>query len=161
MATIIYLDVEDEITSAATRIRNAPESRVGLVLPMGSRLATSRINFRLLAREAMVNGRRLDLIAPDASARALAASAGLPVFASVAEYEDALEGPTPDAATTATAVSAAGAVPGADTCRQRTRGAAARTPTPSPSRCRCRRRRLATRRPCGRSPGAAVAADPG
>ena len=111
MATIVYLDVEDEITSAATRIRNAPETRVGLVLPMGSRLATSRINFRLLAREAMVNGRRLDLIAPDASARALAASAGLPVFASVAEYEDALEGPAPDAATTATAASAAGAEP--------------------------------------------------
>jgi hypothetical protein len=97
MATIVYLDVEDEITSAATRIRNAPESRVGLVLPFGSRLATSRINFRLLAREAMVNGRRLDLIAPDPSARALAASAGLPVFGSVAEYEEALESPAADA----------------------------------------------------------------
>jgi hypothetical protein len=92
MATIIYLDVEDEITSAATRIRSATETRVALVLPFGSRLATSRINFRLLAREAMVNGKRLDLVAPDASARALAASAGLPVFASVAEYETALEG---------------------------------------------------------------------
>ncbi|MEW6223754.1 MAG: baseplate J/gp47 family protein [Chloroflexota bacterium] len=92
MATIIYLDVEDEITSAATRIRSASDTRVALVLPFGSRLATSRINFRLLAREAMVNGKRLDLVAPDASARALAASAGLPVFASVVEYEAALEG---------------------------------------------------------------------
>ena len=92
MATIIYLDVEDEITSAATRIRSATDTRVALVLPFGSRLATSRINFRLLAREAMVNGKRLDLVAPDASARALAASAGLPVFASVVEYEAALEG---------------------------------------------------------------------
>ncbi len=102
MATIVYLDVEDEITSAATRIRNAPESRVGLVLPFGSRLATSRINFRLLAREAMVNGRRLDLIAPDPSARALAASAGLPVFESVAEYEDALAAPAAEAEPPAT-----------------------------------------------------------
>lgn len=96
MATIVYLDVEDEITSAATRIRGAEESRVALVLPFGSRLATSRINFRMLAREALVNGRRLDVIAPDASARALAASAGLPVFASVGEYEDALDHPADD-----------------------------------------------------------------
>jgi hypothetical protein len=91
MATIVYLDVDDEITSAAARIRTAGESRVGLVLPYGSRVATSRINFRLLAREAQTVGRRLDVIAPDASARALAASAGIPVFASVGEYESAME----------------------------------------------------------------------
>ncbi len=91
MATVVYLDVEDEITTAASRIRTATGPRVGLVLPFGSRVATSRINFRLLAREAQANGRRLDIVAPDASARALAASAGLPVFASVAEYEVAIE----------------------------------------------------------------------
>ncbi len=105
MATIVYLDAEDEITSAASRIREAADARVGLVLPFGSRVATSRINFRLLAREAMDRERRLDIIAPDASARALAASAGLPVFASVAEYEQALEGG--DAATAAGAAAAA------------------------------------------------------
>ncbi len=91
MVTIVYLDADDEITSAATRIRTAAAPRVGLVLPFGSRVATSRINFRLLAREAQANGRRLDIVAPDASARALAASAGLPVFASVGEYEAAID----------------------------------------------------------------------
>lgn len=91
MATFVYLDPEDEITSAATRIRTADGTRVGLVLPFGSRVATSRINFRLLAREAQASGRRLDIVAPDTSARALAASAGLPVFSSVGEYEAALE----------------------------------------------------------------------
>ncbi|MDP2349831.1 MAG: baseplate J/gp47 family protein [Chloroflexota bacterium] len=91
MATIVYLEPEDEITSAATRIRTAGGTRVGLVLPFGSRVATSRINFRLLAREAQASGRRLDIVAPDTSARALAASAGLPVFSSVGEYEAALE----------------------------------------------------------------------
>jgi hypothetical protein len=90
MATIVYLDVEDEITTVAARIRAAGEPRVGIVVPFGSRVATSRINFRLLAREAQDAGRRLDVVAPDASARALAASAGLPVFASVGEYEAAL-----------------------------------------------------------------------
>ncbi len=93
MATIVYLDADDEITSAANRIRQADDTRVALVIPFGSRVATSRINFKLLAREAMVNGRRLDIVAPDASARALAASAGLPVFGSVGEYEAALDAP--------------------------------------------------------------------
>jgi len=98
VATIVYLDAEDEITSAAARIRQSADPRVALVIPFGSRVATSRINFKLLSREAATKGRRLDIVAPDASARALAASAGLPVFASVAEYEDALDAPPPDAA---------------------------------------------------------------
>lgn len=90
MASIVYLDAEDEITTAAARIRDAGAPRVGMVVPFASRVATSRINFRLLAREAQDAGCRLDIVAPDASARALAASAGLPVFSSVGEYEAAL-----------------------------------------------------------------------
>ena len=50
---ILYLDVDDEITSAAARVREVPSGRVAVVLPYGSRVATSRINFRLLARDAM------------------------------------------------------------------------------------------------------------
>src|SRR5437879_128229 len=90
---IVYLDVDDEITSAASRIRSAPGTKVALVVPYGSRIATSRINFRLLSREALVSNRRLSVIAGDAASRALAASAGLPVFATVPEYEAALAGP--------------------------------------------------------------------
>ena len=87
---VLYLDVDDEITSAAARIRGAEGTRVALVLPYGSRLATSRINFRLLARDATLNGKRLSIVAGDAATRALAASAGLPIFASVAEYESSI-----------------------------------------------------------------------
>ena len=116
MATIVYLDADDEITSAAARIRTADDARVGLVLPFGSRVATSRINFRLLAREALVTGRRLDIVAPDAAARALAASAGLAVFGSVGEYESALdaiddaEDPTTDLRAVGLGAAAAAAV---------------------------------------------------
>jgi hypothetical protein len=92
---IVYLDVDDEITSAASRIRTAAGTKVALVVPSGSRIATSRINFRLLSREALVSNRRLSVIAGDAASRALAASAGLPVFATIAEYEAALAGPRP------------------------------------------------------------------
>jgi hypothetical protein len=93
MATrVIYLDIDDEITSAASRIRTAEGSRVAVVLPNGSRVATSRINFRLLARDAQTNGKQLSVVSGDAATRALAASAGLPVFASVSEYETTQEG---------------------------------------------------------------------
>ncbi|MGK2850455.1 MAG: baseplate J/gp47 family protein [Candidatus Limnocylindrales bacterium] len=94
MATgVIYLDIDDEITSAAARIRSAEGRRVAVVLPYGSRVATSRINFRLLARDAMTHEKRLSVIAGDAATRALAASAGLPTFASVHEYEESQEAP--------------------------------------------------------------------
>jgi hypothetical protein len=89
MATILYLDVDDEITTAATRIRGAADKAVAIVLPAGSRLATSRINFRLLAREGLERNRILSIVAADPAARAIAASAGLPVYASVAEFEAA------------------------------------------------------------------------
>lgn len=85
--SLIYLDVDDEITSAAARIRGAGADRVALVLPYGSRLATSRINFRLLAREATERGKQIEIICADASARALALAAGLPVHPSVAAFE--------------------------------------------------------------------------
>jgi hypothetical protein len=107
MATIVYLDVDDEITSAAARVRAAGERQVALVIPYGSRLATSRINFRLLAREAQARGRDLAIVAGDAATRALAASAGLPAHASVADYETAAAGGAPAHAPDGTLTAAA------------------------------------------------------
>ncbi|MEA2610953.1 MAG: hypothetical protein QOG32_679, partial [Chloroflexota bacterium] len=84
---IVYLEVDDEITSAAARIRSSEAPGIAVVLPYGSRVATSRINFRLLARDALTHDKRLSIVSGDPATRALAASAGLPVFASVAEFE--------------------------------------------------------------------------
>src|SRR5687768_1906787 len=111
MATgTVYLDVDDEITSAAARIRSATSTKVALVVPYGSRIATSRMNFRLLSREAIVNNRRLSVVAADAATRALAASAGLPVFGSVGEYEESLGGDGTAAAVAAAATPVANGV---------------------------------------------------
>jgi hypothetical protein len=87
---VIYLDIDDEITSAAARIRDVDAPRVAVVLPYGSRVATSRINFRLLSRDALSHEKRLAIVSGDSATRALAASAGLPVYGSVAEYEAAV-----------------------------------------------------------------------
>ncbi len=111
---IIYLEVDDEITSAAARIRGSESARLAVVLPHGSRVATSRINFRLLARDALTHEKRLSIVAADPATRALAASAGLPVFSSVAEYESSLVGvdeePSRDGQAPAAAVVVAAAV---------------------------------------------------
>jgi hypothetical protein len=105
---IVYLDVDDEITSAAQRIRSAPGTKVALVVPYGSRIATSRMNFRLLSREALVSNRRLSIVSGDAAARSLAASAGLPVFGTVGEYETSLAKTAADRAAGEAGTSAAG-----------------------------------------------------
>jgi len=84
---IYYLDIDDEITSAAARIRDSSDSRIALVLSGGSRVATSRINFRLLAREARQRHKRLAIITADASVQSVARSAELPVYDTVNEYE--------------------------------------------------------------------------
>ena len=88
---IYYLDVDDEITSAAARIRGSSDSRIALVLSGGSRVATSRINFRLLAREARTRNKHLAIIAADPSVQSVARSAELPVYGSGGEYEKAEE----------------------------------------------------------------------
>ena len=88
--TIHYLDVDDEVTTAVARLRTAGEPHVALVLPAGSRIATSRINFRLLAREAAARDRHLAIVAPETAVRAIAIAAGLPAYGTVASYEEAL-----------------------------------------------------------------------
>jgi baseplate J-like protein len=126
---ILYLDIDDEITTAANRVREADASRIAIVLPYGSRVATSRINFRLLSRDATLNGKRLSVIANDAATRALAASAGLPIFGTVAEYESVVvdeTGSSPRAAVDTASTIAAGAGAAA------TPATAAPTPSRSP-----------------------------
>ncbi|MFL5649883.1 MAG: baseplate J/gp47 family protein [Chloroflexota bacterium] len=108
---LIYLEVDDEITSAASRIRSAEHERLALVLPHGSRVATSRINFRLLSRDAIEHDKRLSIVSADAATRALAASAGLPAFASVAEYEGAEAGAAGSASAASVAAGGQGVIP--------------------------------------------------
>ena len=88
---IYYLEVDDEITTAVAKLRSSEDPWIALALPAGSRVATSRINFRLLAREAQNHARHLAVLSPETSVRAIAIAAGLPAYATVAAYEDALE----------------------------------------------------------------------
>ena len=78
-------------TDAVARLRNATDEQVVFVVPTGSRIATGRINFKLLHREAAARGLRLAIASPDAQVRAMAASAGVLGLSTAAEAEAALE----------------------------------------------------------------------
>ncbi len=88
--SVCYLEIDDEITGAIGRIRAVTDDEVIVVVPPGSRIATSRINFKLLGKEA--NERRLNIVAvsDEPQVRALAISAGIPTYDSLAAAEQAL-----------------------------------------------------------------------
>jgi hypothetical protein len=86
-----YLDNDDEITDAVARLRGADEERVVFVVPPGSRIASGRINFKLLAREAQSRELAMAIASPDEQVRALAAAAGVLAAATPDEAEAALE----------------------------------------------------------------------
>ena len=73
------------------RLRGATEEQVVFVVPTGSRIATGRINFKLLGREAAARDLRLAIASPDAQVLAMAASAGVLAEPTAAEAEAALQ----------------------------------------------------------------------
>ena len=86
-----YLDNDDEITDAVARLRGTEDERVVFVVPPGSRIATGRINFKLLAREAESRALTLAVASPDEQVRALASAAGVLARPTPDEAEAALE----------------------------------------------------------------------
>jgi hypothetical protein len=93
-----FLDNDDEITDAVARLRSTDDERVVFVVPPGSRIATGRINFKLLAREAEARELALAVASPDEQVRAMAASAGVLASATSDAAEAALErGDEPEA----------------------------------------------------------------
>jgi hypothetical protein len=86
----VYLEVDDEITSAIGRIRAVTDGEAVIVVPPGSRIATSRINFKLLVREATERRLNIAAVSDEPGVRALAISAGLPAYDTLVAAEAAL-----------------------------------------------------------------------
>jgi len=85
-AQILYLEPDDEIPSVVRRVRESEMPRVVLVAPGRSKATSSSIGLRLLAQHAREVGIQLKLVAEPA-ARTLAAEAGIPAFASIADAQ--------------------------------------------------------------------------
>src|ERR1051325_2692146 len=89
---LLYLEPDDEITTVVRRLRETDAARVVLVASGRTKATTSAVALSLLAQGAAAEGREIALVA-DAAARALAAEAGIPAFASVADAN--VEGAVP------------------------------------------------------------------
>jgi hypothetical protein len=87
---IVYLENDDEITSAIAKIRAVSDGEALVVVPPGSKIATSRINFKLLTREAAEKQLNVVAVSDEPQVRALAISAGMPAYDSVAAAQQAL-----------------------------------------------------------------------
>lgn len=82
----IYIEVDEELTEVVERMKRAPGSEVGIVVPPHSRLGQSRFNFQLLREYAGRMGKRVAIISPEPGVQALAAEHGFQAYASVDRY---------------------------------------------------------------------------
>ncbi len=82
MEQIIYLDPTDDILSIRDRLNLAAARRVLLVLPPYSNVLRSRVDLRLVQRQAEQLQLEVALVTRDGELRREAREVGLPVFAS-------------------------------------------------------------------------------
>lgn len=85
MDEIIYLEIDEEITSVIDKLKNSQNVSIGLAVPRGATLLQSVVNLRLIAREAKTLNKQISIVTTDKIGRNLAAQVGLPVYNSVRE----------------------------------------------------------------------------
>lgn len=76
---VIYIDVEDDITTIISKIRASKERIIALVPPRRIGVLQSAVNIRLLARAATSADKRIVLITNDSVLTGLAATAKIPI----------------------------------------------------------------------------------
>lgn len=76
---VIYVDIEDDITSVIEKVKNASAPIVALVPPKRIGVLQSVVNLKLLARAAKAAKKHIVLISSDKALMALAAGLALPV----------------------------------------------------------------------------------
>lgn len=107
---VIYIDVDDDITSVIDKVKNAKKSIVALVPPKRSNVLQSVVNLKLLQRKAETSKHKLVFVTSNRATVALAGSLGLyvaktlqskpeiPTIGSVLDAKDdeveSIEGPT-------------------------------------------------------------------
>lgn len=76
---VVYIDLDDEITSIIDKVENAKDKVVALVLPKRAAVLHSIVNMRLLKRAADNLGKNVVLVSSDLALSPLAGAAGLHV----------------------------------------------------------------------------------
>lgn len=76
---VIYVDIEDDITSIIDKVKHAPSQIIALVPPKRIGALQSVVNLKLLQRAAESSDKRLVLITNDHALSSLAAGAAIPI----------------------------------------------------------------------------------
>lgn len=83
----IYLENDEEVTSAIEKIKKSKKRAIALCLPHHSQLGQSIVNLKLIFKEARADGKEVGLVSPDTSIRNLAERVGFSVFSSAKEID--------------------------------------------------------------------------
>lgn len=84
---VIYIEIDDEVTSVYDRLQSIPAKEVYIVVPKRSALLQSVVNLRILRRKADDLGKTIALITNDQNGIHLAQQAKIPVFTRLAETQ--------------------------------------------------------------------------
>lgn len=76
---VIYIDVEDDITTIISKIKRSKERIIALVPPRRAGVLQSAVNMRLLTKTAQSADKRIVLVTNDAVLTGLAAASQIPV----------------------------------------------------------------------------------
>ena len=95
---VIYVDVDDEITSITDKIISAKATLVALVLPKRCPVLQSSVNMKILQRTTGDAGKNVVLITSEASLLPLAGAAGLYVAKTLQSKPTIPKAPVPEEA---------------------------------------------------------------
>jgi hypothetical protein len=87
-ATVVTLELHDDLHSVRYRLNQVARGRVALVLPWDLRFLSRPLDFILLQREAGRQQLEIAIVSPDPERRALARRCGFPAFATVQEAQE-------------------------------------------------------------------------
>ena len=85
MDKVIYLDPDEEITSALDKIKNTEDKGIILVVPKGATLLQSLVNLKLLSKRAIDLKKEIALVTSDKIGRNLASLVGFSVYSDIKE----------------------------------------------------------------------------
>ena len=80
---ILYLEIDEEVTSIVDRMKSLRNKSIMLVIPNRATLLQSIVNLKLLKKQAEKIGKDLSVVTTDKTGRNLASQVGLTVYASV------------------------------------------------------------------------------
>ncbi|MFA6423592.1 MAG: hypothetical protein WCW17_04045 [Patescibacteria group bacterium] len=83
MDDVIYLDTDEEITSAIDKMQQCMAKRISLVVPREASILQSVVNLKLIKKEAESLGKEIAIVTSDKTAHNLAGQVGLDIYESL------------------------------------------------------------------------------